>query len=880
MPFVYFPAPHPLADEASELGGKAGALARLQRHGMPIPPWFVVLPAACVASGQEGGNFAAAAPAVHEAITRGLDRLSPEEGTRFAVRSSAMDEDGAEHSFAGQLESYLFVSRHDVPDRVKDVWASAGSERLIAYRQQRGLTLPPPAPAVLVQIMVDAEAAGVAFSADPVTGNRSTFVVAAVPGLGSGLVSGDCNADTFRLDASFTVIEERIAEKRQVHRPDPRRAEGVSCAPVQEPQRPAIDGNLAAAVARLAAECAAHFGRPQDIEWAWKEGRLWLLQSRPITSLMRLPDPAGQLVLWDNSNIAESYSGVITPLTFSFARRVYEEVYREFCRILSVPQSDIEKAADTFRCMLGLLRGRIYYNLLNWYRVLAMLPGFDLNRGFMEQMMGVKEPLPQPLIEQVLVERTAASGARSYWRLAVGFTALARAHRRLEATRDAFTARLNHALELPGHGLAAMRLDELASHYRRLERQLLTRWDAPLINDFLAMIFFGVLRKMCVKWCGDENERLANELVMAEGSIISAEPARRIRAMARSVQADPDMIRLLESGNTNAIHAGLASRPDLKRALKDYLDAFGDRCLEELKLETVTLSDDPTTLFQSVGRLARSLSERPAAPAALATGSDPNRCAAEQETLRRMRGRLFRPTLFRWVLRNARQRIRDRENLRFERTRIFGRVRRIFLEMGRRLRAEGRLDDARDIFYLTLDEALGYVEGTAVSWELRPIVTARQAEFAAHQRAECPAGRFETLGAPPIGNGLQATARGTSKPSPGPGGGDCLRGLGCCPGVVRARARVVLDPRHADAQPGEILVAGRTDPGWITLFASAAGVAVEHGSLLSHSAIVAREMGIPGIISVPGLTQWVRDGEWVELDGAQGTIRKVEAPSA
>ena len=120
-----------------------------------------------------------------------------------------------------------------------------------------------------------------------------------------------------------------------------------------------------------------------------------LLQSRPITSLQALPDPDAPLTIWDNSNIVESYSGVTTPLTFSFARDAYQHVYQQFCRMMGVPEREITQHEETFANMLGLVRGRLYYNLLNWYRMLALLPGYRSNRRFMEQMMGVKEPLPR-----------------------------------------------------------------------------------------------------------------------------------------------------------------------------------------------------------------------------------------------------------------------------------------------------------------------------------------------------------------------------------------------------------------------------------------------------------------------------------------------------
>jgi rifampicin phosphotransferase len=249
------------------------------------------------------------------------------------------------------------------------------------------------------------------------------------------------------------------------------------------------------------------------------------------------------------------------------------------------------------------------------------------------------------------------------------------------------------------------------------------------------------------------------------------------------------------------------------------------------------------------------------------------RLAAERRTAEALRGRPFRRVIFGWVLGHARARVRDRENLRFERTRLFGRVRRIFLELGHRLHAMGRLAQPRDVFFLTTDEVLGLVEGTAVTTDLPPLVALRQREFAVFKERPAPADRFATRGAVHLGNTFRA-----ERPPVVPEG-DAITGTGCCPGVVRGKARVILDPRQAHIETGEILVAPRTDPGWIMLFPAAAGLLVEHGSLLSHSAIVAREMGIPAIVSIAGVTAWVQTGEWLEMDGSTGVVRKTTAPA-
>ena len=219
-------------------------------------------------------------------------------------------------------------------------------------------------------------------------------------------------------------------------------------------------------------------------------------------------------------------------------------------------------------------------------------------------------------------------------------------------------------------------------------------------------------------------------------------------------------------------------------------------------------------------------------------------------------------------------RVRDRENLRFERTRLFGRVRRIFVEMGRRLFSEGALRDPRDVFYLTLDEILGFVEGTSTCEDLQSLSQLRRRQFERYRELPAPAERFETRGAVFVGNRFESVAA----PAPADLSGQ-LRGIGCCPGVVRGPVRVVSDPRRAQLRPGEILVAERTDPGWIMLFPAAAGVLVERGSLLSHSAIVAREMGIPAIVSIAKLTQSLADGQWVEMNGSTGVVTRITGPA-
>lgn len=907
----------------SVLGGKAGALAALER-AFPVPEWFVVTPRVFLeCAGPEGGDPAQVrlTPEWRERIISAARELAPASGhAAFAVRSSASDEDGAGHSFAGQFDTFLHVAPDQLADKIEAVWRSGWSERVLAYRRERGVARVTIPPAVLVQRMVDADAAGVAFSADPVSGRRAVAVVSAVFGLGTALVGGDADADTYSVSRDGAVLERRIALKYFAHRAAPDSPEGVAAVTLPENQwtQPAITDAQAVAIAALARATAAHFGRPQDIEWAIEQGKLYLLQSRPITSLAGLADPDGARAIWDNANIAESYSGVTTPLTFSFARTIYEEVYRQFCRVMGVRAATIDANRDLFPRMLGLVEGRVYYNLLSWYRLIALLPGFQANRGFMEQMMGVKEALPDEVVA-ALPQTTWASRARDRIAVLKTFAGLVRNHRTLPRQVAQFYGRLNDALRPPNPPLAEMRPDELVAHYRDLESRLLLKWDAPIVNDFFAMIFYGVLRKLTAKWCGDAAGTLQNDLLCGEGGLISAEPAKRVRELAGIAARDPDVVALLCEGSLREMErwldgagstsfvgrelapgrldiarpAGLQSRsgPEQAPALQgthaaefrakyqEYLERFGDRCLEELKLESRTLHEEPLTLLRSIGQFARRFG---AAGLAQESGLEAKlRAEAETRAAQALRGSPVKRMLFNWVLRHARARVKERENLRFERTRLFGRVRRIFLELGRRFWAAGKLDEPRDVFWLEVEEVLGFVEGRTTTADLRGLTAVRRAEFTAYKtKAPAPADRFETHGAVHLGNKFQATPKSAaSADASTPANVDELRGIGCCPGIVRGPARVILDPRHAEIRAGEILVAPRTDPGWIMLFPSASGLLVEYGSLLSHSAIVAREMGIPAVVSMTGLTTWVKTGEWIEMDGSTGVVRKISAPS-
>lgn len=854
--YIQWPVDPP---DRQTMGGKAAVLAALG-NTFPIPAWFVVTPAALLASlsdtqraaliaGQELGNMQMS-QAVVAAITQAVATLDDDPHACFAVRSSATAEDGQKASFAGQLASYLQVERNNIFTAVCHVWQSAFADHVTYYRQQlwdkqNGAAPTTWLPAVLIQRMVDADVAGVAFGADPVTGDRRHCIITATRGLADGLVSGRVNGESYRVERQGKVLQQQKIEELALLSP-----------------------GMIQAIIMLLTQVEAQLGAPQDIEWAFADGQLYLLQARPITTLpvnsMPTPTNQGPLTIWDNSNIVESYSGVTAPLTFSFARHVYAHVYVAFCRQMGVSAAQIEAAQPAFRNLLGYLNGHVYYNLLNWYRILALFPGFQSNRHFMEQMMGVKEGVDDKILATLLPQQpTRWARLVDGWRLARAGLGLLGSQLTLRKTIARFYARLDRALPHTTDELQRLSLTELVADYRTVERQLLTQWDAPLINDFLCMIAFGLSRQLLARQGGEQGLQLHSDLLIGQGDIISAEPAQRLTQMAVLAAQDPGVVEALLHAPPHQALAALATLPDLAGAYHAYLAKFGNRCMQELKLESPTLVDDPTSLLRAIGQMA---THRPSAPTTLRPAST----SASQALAALYPRQPLRRWLTGQVVAWAKARVRDRENLRFERTRVFGYARQLFLAMGQRLCEAGLLDQPRQIFLLEVEEVLRVAEGTSTTYDLRGLIALRQAEQQRFAALPSLPNRVQTAGLT-----VTALATGIDQPLPKPPVDDTTRrqGIGCCAGVVQAPVRVITDPRQASLQAGEILVARFTDPGWITLFANAAGILVERGSLLSHSAIVARELGIPAIVAIDGLLEWLETGDVVEMNGATGTVQ-------
>ena len=842
------------------VGGKAKNLFFLKEKGFRVPE-FVVIPGEVLTdllpnALRQNGNISEirhyiSTLTIDDVFIRSVLHYFPGIDL-FSVRSSALDEDGANFSFAGQYDSFLYVRPENIAQKIKEVWLSSLGERVIAYRRENNLPLHSSI-AVIIQKMINADASGVAFGANPASGDKNEKVISAVYGIGEGLVSGELDADTFYVKDS--TIRKVIARKEKKRVFDSATNEGSVLKEVdaERMESSALQERQILEIASVLDRLFREYGTYQDVEFAIKGDDLYLLQARPITTLKESDE---EYIVWDNSNIIESYPGVTSPLTFSFILPVYEGVYLQLSQMMGISEADIAENRETFANMLGLLRGRVYYNLLSWYKILSLLPGYSLNAEFMEKMMGVKERFELSGLKKrrKIVERLRVG--KMVWMMLGNL-------RRLPKMHTVFVEEFNFVMKkFLAIDYEKSSAEELMNYYREFERTVLAKWKAPLVNDFFAMIYYGTLQKLGTKYKVSENASIHNDLLSGSGDIISTEPVRRIIQIAAVIEKHPKLKKIILDDGEQEIFEAISSErfSEVKVLVDEYLEIFGERCVGELKLETVTYKQNPLLFI----RILKSYVEQGVPKDTWNAGNMSIRTEAENTVNIALAHSFSKRRIYSYVLRKSRTLISARENLRYERTRAFGIVRRIFCALGDRFYESGMIADARDIFYLTKEEIFAYIEDQSKTGDLKEIIALRKKEYKTFEMEDAPE-RIRTNIADYSKITFDTVASSDLSD-------ERIHGIPCCAGIVRGRVRVIRDPKETATLGGDILVTSSTDPGWITLFPSASAILVERGSLLSHSAIVSREMGKPCIVGITGLLKSLKTGDMIEMNGGTGEI--------
>lgn len=828
-PYVQ-PLPAVAATEVAYAGGKGAALARLLQAGLPVPP-------GCVVGAQALATFLAAQPipstsnpeAMRQMLRTAALPAELADDVRlaltslqttphgWAVRSSAVAEDSATASYAGVYESFLAIPEEEVWRRIRDCWASWWSERAVAYRQHVGESDAVPRMAVVLQHMVPARVAGVAFTAEPVQGDRTRMVINAARGLGETVVAGVVQPEQYILARTPDL---HLLETRLLHPEHP---------PLLPPEVVLTLGTL---LERIETLC----GSPQDVEWAWDGTTCWIVQSRPITTLGG--DAAGRTEdVWGNANLKDVMPGLVSPMTWSLMQPQLAAAIRQHYAAAGY-------TVPTDRPIIRRFWGRPYFNMSLFSAAAYTLYGItpEMHAAQLGGMVppGVTQPAAPALWQRL---RWLGNVLRF-----VGISQRVRkaAARQFAEIQQRWRAEVQRVPHL-----------DRAALLETLERYVEITQPCLLFHLQLTAAMSGSFSTLCemVARVGERGSgaSLAAELVTGLGDVSSAEHSYRLWDLSRLARQSPQVMRFLAQGAWHTWHQALAGTA-LADPWQEFLDTFGHRALYEIEMANPRWRERPDYLFEVLAAYAKLSQER--------TPFDPQeqarrRQTAEHEVLQHLGA--LRRLWCRTVLRRTQEFSRLRENSKSHLVQLIDVGRLMALRAAHFLVQDGLLETPEAVFFLAGEEILAALRGAMSTETVRHLIVqrhlARQRD-ATRQPPELFVGERPVYAA-----GL--TSQGT-----------VLAGLPSSPGRVTGTARVLFSPHEGTRlQAGEILVAPSTDPGWTPLFLLAAGLVMETGGYLSHGAIVAREYGIPAVLNVPFATQRIPDGSTIQLDGAQGVVQ-------
>ena len=851
------------------VGGKAAGLSRLLGLGVSVPPG-VVIPAPATTHMLAPENWC-------EIVEAWRALQAPV----VIVRSSAVGEDSAEASFAGQLESIADVEHaHDLRQAVLKCLASRGSDRVRAYERSRGHALG--GLGIIIQQQIAASMSGVMFTRDPE--GRPGVLIEYCAGAGEALVAG-------RINPGRVLVDDEVQREAD--------AEGV-----------VMSDETAHALAAEGRRIAEALGAPQDIEWTIdRQGRIWFVQARPITAILPptgvLPPKGGshtiaevggshtiaggggshtiggtggnyrpnpvasafrRKILWSNANVNENFPEPITPLLYSVASAGYYHYFLNLGRAFGLSRRRLRAIDEPLRQIIGVHGARMYYNLTSIHTVLRAAPFGEQLAAAFNQFVGADDMAPKEqgrpdwrgwrAVQALELARIGLSVAWQY-------LFLTRRVETFERTADEYAARTDPAT-LPRLGRAELR-DRLRG-FMEIRRH---RWKNASLADAGSMVCYAGLKALLRRLLpGEAQDALHNTLLKALPGLASSRPAIELWTLSRMIRADAELAALFATADPDALVAAVRTQPafaPFARAFDTYLRDWGFRCSAELMLTTPSFQENPAAVVS----ILKSYAER--------DGESPDALLARQQAERvadtsRVLAMVGWPKSFvlRVLLGWTQRSIQLRERARLKQALLYSRLRRVALAIGDDLCAGGRLERRDDVFMLTFDELDALLAGSAmfpdhVAAEVRGRIKAHAALTAMRPPDSFVLEEGAYRGIRDQGSGI----RDSSRPA--------LTGTSACGGRATARATVLADVTEAHKlNAGDILVTRQTDPGWAPVFPLIAGLVMERGGMLSHGAIIAREFGIPSIVGVADATRLIPDGAMICLDGDRGTVRLIE----
>jgi len=866
-------------------GGKAANLGELLQAGVPVPGGFVltthayqtVLHHESIKSRLE--VLAKTNPSNRDALSTQAAEIRqailavsiPDEiaiaavqayekdlgGVPVAVRSSATAEDLPDASFAGQQDTYLgILGKAALLDAIRRCWASLFNERAVAYRADRGIDPRQVALAVVVQQLVDVKTAGVLFTANPVTGRRKEAVIDAALGLGEAVVSGATNPDhlVVRVETG-EIVERRIGDKRLA-------IEAVEGGGTRHVQRESasveacISDEEARALAKMGERVEKHFGSPQDIEWAIdKNGKVLIVQSRPITTLY--PIPKGP---WSDKS----------PLRVYFSFNVAQGVFQPFFPM----GMQFWKAFSGFTAQqLGLLDGdplqgaplwaisgdRLFLDITDVFRNRLGRKLFSFAAERMEARTGqvLKALTADERFDEVPTSnlKIARHVLRGLVRTKAPVT-LFKAWANPEAVPQRIMSKVDAALALakvtPGSSPRAY-VDAVEKMLREGAGNFITTAIPSIASGALAM---RVMRNVFGEELAEDD---VHTLLRSLPNNPTTEMDLELWHVSRRIGADDESRQVLQKESPSVLAKRFAEGvlPGvLQRELRAFLDQWGARGVAEIDIGVPRWRDEPSHILGSLANYLALEDGAMAPDVAFARGAEEADKMANQLMKRALDRGFVKGRVGAFAVNRVRRLVGIRELPKFGMVRLVAHARALLLEAGRGLFVEGKLDAADDVFFLDIAELRQVLDGK----DLKELVLERR------RRRQVELGR-KHVPRVILSDGTEPEVS-LSRAS----GEDGLIGTPASAGVIKGKARVVLDPIGAKIEPGEILVAPSTDPGWTPLFLTAAGLVMEMGGSMSHGAVVAREYGIPAVVGVPNATTTIKTGQVIVVHGGAGRV--------
>ncbi|HLI08903.1 MAG TPA: PEP/pyruvate-binding domain-containing protein [Ktedonobacteraceae bacterium] len=881
------------------VGGKAANLGVLIQAELPVPPGFVLLTTAYRCFVEANGLAEEIERLAQRAAQGTLEQLEEGAGTigklfeqgavpgelqqalvgayralgagAVAVRSSATAEDMAGASFAGQQETYLNVQGEErLLAAVRRCWASLWTARAMAYREQKGIGAEQVSIAVIVQQMVQAEASGILFTVNPLTGAGNEMVINAAWGLGEAVVGGRVNPDSVRVEkATGKAIQIVVGDKEVM---TVATAAGMDEIAVEHERRrqQVLTPEQVAVLARMGREIEELLSGPQDIEWAIVGGGVCILQARPVSTIAsvegfshdekaiaaKIPVPPGDdtwdsadilpaqpFDLWTRTNVGENLPFPITPLTST-----------GFPALFQLDKQQQEGAqgqgARRFYGRLYINEGLILHNMVETFGIPPSFVGmiWGSHRKGKMQVPGKWRPLRLLLAFPKL--------------LGQGFGG---AQKGPKLTPQEFFAQIDSQVN-----------EFLQKDLRQLDDKALWAEGLPTWGERGAAVFATNIRistpagltlsllERVVGWWTKRKE-LVPDLVASLPGIYSAEVGPMLWRMAQTLRKLNLSAVALDNSSVEAL-ATLQAMPEAKpfhEQLTAFLERHGHRCPNEVEFLKPRWMEAPEQVIELVANYLRA-------------GEDINPIAAEMRQRERREAAVtqieakldpLRRRIFRSLLKRTQQAVPVRDNSRYYTTKFLLPTRLVFAELGRRWAERGWLAASDDIFFLTAKEIEAIVKAgtpTAVSEELVAFTAKRRIAYD-YWFTVVPADVIGPDGKPVIEEEEN---------------GQVLEGIPVSGGKVSGRARIVLDPREAATlRAGEILVTQATDPGWTPVFPLVSGLVLEIGGQISHGAIVAREYGLPAVVNVIGATRTIKDGQVITVDGTNGRVLLEENPT-